>query len=97
MDEIEELYNVVYEKGLYTKSFDEFKTKYSDTASRDKLFSVVSERGYYTKSKEEFSAKYFSSTEKKNSADSLRKKKCRIRHRELVLWMEHSSLNHSLT
>jgi hypothetical protein len=35
MDEIEKLYQAVSKKGLYTKSIDEFRTKYSDNANRE--------------------------------------------------------------
>lgn len=70
MDELEKLYGVVSQRGLYTKSFDEFKQKYSDPESQAKLFSVVSEKQLFTKSKDEFTSKYFPTpinSKKKNS------------------------------
>jgi hypothetical protein len=65
MDEIEKLYKVAKEKGLYTKSFDEFITKYSDENNRQKLYDVVKEQGLYTKSQDEFNSKYFATPLKK--------------------------------
>lgn len=55
---LEKLYGVVKDRGLYTKSFDEFKTKYSDPENMTKLYDVVSSRGLYTKTKDEFIQKY---------------------------------------
>jgi len=66
MDEIQKLYDAVSARGLYTKSFEEFKAKYeSDTDAQAKMFDVVSREGMYTKSKDEFSAKYFTVKKKK--------------------------------
>lgn len=61
MDELQKLFDVVSQKGLYTKSFEEFKAKYSDDVNREKLFGVVSEKGLYTKTYEDFNNKYFTS------------------------------------
>lgn len=60
-DPIDTLYKVVSEKGLYSKSIDEFKKQYSTPDQIDKLYQVVKDQGLYSKSKEEFSGKYFSS------------------------------------
>jgi hypothetical protein len=57
MDEIEKLYQAVSKKGLYTKSIDEFRTKYS-TMLIVKAFNVVAREGLYTKTKEEFNTKF---------------------------------------
>ena len=59
-EELDNLYQVVSDKGLYTKSLEEFKTQYSDSKNQDKLFKIISDRGYYTKTREEFQGKYFS-------------------------------------
>jgi hypothetical protein len=59
-DPLRKLYDIVSEKGLYTKSYDDFKTKYSKPGERDKLFSTVAQEGLYTKSKDDFNKKYFS-------------------------------------
>lgn len=68
MEEIEKLYGVVSKEGLYTKSLDEFKAKYSDESSREKLYNVVSQKGLYTKTREEFNSKYFSEVKKKDDS-----------------------------
>lgn len=62
-DPLEKLYKVVKQQGLYTKSFDEFKTKYSDRANRERLYNVIREQGLYTKSQEEFNRQYFAASE----------------------------------
>jgi len=59
MDEFEKLYNVVSETKLYSKSFDEFKEKYSNEENINKLYNVVSETKLYSKSFDEFKDKYF--------------------------------------
>jgi hypothetical protein len=56
---LKKLYDVVSEKGMYTKSYDDFKSKYSKPEERDKLFNAVAQEGLYTKSKDEFNKKYF--------------------------------------
>jgi len=57
--ELDKLYSVVSQAGLYTKSKDEFKTKYSTPENIDKLYSVASQAGLYTKSKDDFYSKYY--------------------------------------
>ena len=61
MEELDNLYTVVKDKGLYTKSLEEFKAQYSDPKNQDKLYEVVNSRGYYTKTRDEFQSKYFGS------------------------------------
>ena len=63
---IKKLYKVVKDKGLYTKSYDEFVSKYSTPEEVDKLHRVVTEQGLYTKSRQDFDAQYFPTPEKKN-------------------------------
>jgi hypothetical protein len=47
MEELENLYNFISGEGLYTKSFDEFKTQFSDATYQDKVFiKAVSERRF---------------------------------------------------
>ena len=59
MNELEKLYSLLSREGYYTKSFDEFKSKYDeDEAYRNKVFSVVSRDGFFTKSKDEFFQKF---------------------------------------
>ncbi len=68
--ELDKLYSVVSQAGLYTKSKDEFKTKYSTPESIDKLYSVASQAGLYTKSKDDFYSKYYPDLGKKVSAQN---------------------------
>lgn len=58
-DPLQKLYDVVHDKGLYTKTFDEFKSKYNNPQEQDKLFGIVAQQGLYTKGKDEFLKKYF--------------------------------------
>ena len=66
MEELEKLYTVISEKGLYTKSFEEFQEQYNDPAYRDKVFEAVTQRGLYTNTREDFDSKYSPTSEKKN-------------------------------
>ena len=68
MPEIEKLYSVVKDNGLYTKSYDEFVGKYSDEQNMSKLYQVVYDQGLYTKSFDDFKGKYFTQVKKKESA-----------------------------
>tara|TARA_R110000851_G_scaffold159563_1_gene302809 strand:- start:8545 stop:17787 length:9243 start_codon:yes stop_codon:yes gene_type:complete len=65
MDELEKLYNGLIESGDYTKSFEDFKSKYSTTESISSLYKGLNSTGDYTKSKDEFVNKYFTVPEKK--------------------------------
>jgi len=58
MEELQKLFNVLKREGYYTKSFEDFQSKYQDETYRDKVFNVVSRDGFYTKSKEEFLSKF---------------------------------------
>lgn len=62
---IRKLYKVVKDKGLYTKSYDEFVKQYSTPEAKDKLHKVVVDQGLYTKSRQDFDAQYFPSSKKK--------------------------------
>lgn len=55
----EKLYRVITEKGLYTKSFEEFNEQFSSKEKQIKLYNAVYERELYTKSQNEFLNKYF--------------------------------------
>lgn len=67
MPEIEKLYSVVKDNGLYTKSYDEFVSKYSNEQNMSKLYQVVYDQGLYTKSFDDFKGKYFTGVKKKES------------------------------
>jgi len=59
MDELQKLYDVLVREGKYTKSFEEFKNKWSsDTDYQNQVFDVVSRDGLYTKDKQSFFQKY---------------------------------------
>jgi hypothetical protein len=59
MDELQKLYDVLVREGKYTKSFEEFQSKWGqDQAYKDKVFDVVTRDGLYTKDKESFFQKY---------------------------------------
>ena len=58
MDELEKLYNVLVRDGYYTKSFEDFKTKWSDTDYQQKVYDVVNRDNLYTKDYESFINKY---------------------------------------
>ena len=75
MPEIENLYSVVKDNGLYTKSYDEFVSKYSDEQNMSKLYQVVYDQGLYTKSFNDFKGKYFTQVKKKESASPSQQKK----------------------
>ena len=58
MENLQKLYNVLTQEGLYTKSYDEFEQQYQDENYRDKVFNVAVQEGLYTKSQDEFNQQY---------------------------------------
>lgn len=63
------LFSDLSKDGLYTKSFDEFKAKYSTPEAQAKLHSGLVSDGLYTKSLNDFKSQYFTITptaQKKN-------------------------------
>jgi hypothetical protein len=59
MDELQKLYDVLVREGKYTKSFEEFQTRWGqDQAYKDKVYDVVLRDGLYTKDKNSFFQKY---------------------------------------
>lgn len=58
MDELQKLYEVLAREGYYTKSFEEFQSRYDDDAYRDQVYSVLSRDEIYTKSRDEFEQQY---------------------------------------
>ena len=58
MDELQKLYNLLVEEGYYTKSFEEFQSRYDDDGYRDQVYDVLSRDQFYTKSRDEFEQKY---------------------------------------
>jgi hypothetical protein len=70
-DPLKDMYNILSspDNKYYTKSFDEFKKKYSSKDEVDKLFDFVSGEQLYTKSKDDFYGKYFPSLTDKKKED----------------------------
>ena len=61
MDEqLKKLFDALSSNGYYTKSFEDFKVQFADSAYQDKVFGVVSKEGLFTKSKDDFINKYTS-------------------------------------
>ena len=59
MEELQKLYDVLVREGKYSKSFDEFKSKWSkDAAYKNKVYDVAVRDGLYSKTKDEFFQKY---------------------------------------
>lgn len=59
-DKKEKLYNSLKKQGLYTKSYEEFSSQFSDEKSQAKLYGALSEKKLYTKSVEDFRSQFFS-------------------------------------
>ena len=69
----QKLYDVIVSEGLYTKSYDDFNSQYSNPEAKTKLYNVLKDRGLYSKSAADFENKYFSASpvvEKKNPIQS---------------------------
>lgn len=59
MDELKKLYDVLVREGKYSKSFEEFQTKWSqDEQYKNKVYDVVSRDKLYSKDKDSFFQKY---------------------------------------
>ena len=61
----EELYKILSDKKLYTKSFDEFKSQFSVPEGQAKLYQGMVDKGLYKKSQKDFTNQFFGA-EKKN-------------------------------
>ena len=57
MDELEKLHKVLVREGLYTKSLDEFKQRWSDESYRDKVYKVTKRDGLYSKDQASYNQK----------------------------------------
>src|SRR5436190_20039923 len=62
------LYDKLSEKGLYSKTYDEFKTQFSNPESVKKLHTALVGKNMYSKSADDFQTQFFS--EKKNEVES---------------------------
>jgi hypothetical protein len=61
----EELYKLLNTNKLYTKSFDEFKSQFSNPESQSKLYDGLVQKGLYKKPQKDFTNQFFG-VEKKN-------------------------------
>lgn len=66
-DPLKDLYDGLSAKRLYTKSFDDFKAKYSTPDAVDKLFQGLADRKLYTNSRDDFYKKYFPDQSSQNA------------------------------
>lgn len=59
MEELQKLYDVLVREGKYTKSFEEFQSKWNqDQTYKTQVYDVMSRDGFYTKDKNSFLQKY---------------------------------------
>lgn len=59
------LYNNLVQDGLYSRSYEEFSSKYSTPEAQSKLHSGLVSDGLYSKSAQDFTSQYFSDSEPK--------------------------------
>ena len=55
---MEKLYNLLFEAGDYTKTYEEFVEQYGNNKKSERLYKGLNESGDYTKSFEEFNEQY---------------------------------------
>lgn len=65
MSDPKKLYQSLNSGGLYTKSYDDFKSQFSTPEAQAKLHSTLYDKGLYTKSVEEFGNQFFAAEKKK--------------------------------
>ena len=65
-DKTQILHKTLFDKGLYTKSLDEFSTQFGTPESRQKLHKALFDKGLYTKTAEEFDTQFFPEVKKKD-------------------------------
>ncbi len=58
-DKTQKLYQALYDKGLYTKTYEDFTTQFSDEVKKEKLFNSLNQKGLYTKTYDEFNTQFF--------------------------------------
>lgn len=68
-DNKQKLFESLKSKGLYTKSFDDFNSQFSDSEKVDKLYQKLSSKGLYTRSGSEFTDQFFPDLKKKGSSE----------------------------
>ena len=55
----ERLYNLLVDRGDYTKSFEDFQLQFSNNDSQERLYNFLIDNGDYTKSIDEFTNQFF--------------------------------------
>ena len=70
-DKKQKLYESLKTKGLYTKSFEDFNSQFSDPEKVGKLYEKLSARGLYTRSGSDFTDQFFPDLKKKVSSEGL--------------------------
>jgi hypothetical protein len=69
-DKTQILYQKLYDNGLYTKTYDDFKNQWAVNPEKiQELHSVLSKEGHYTKTLDEFNLQYFPVKKKVSSED----------------------------
>ena len=63
----EELYKILSDKKLYTKSFDDFKSQFSVPEGQAKLYQGMVDKGLYKKSQKDFTNQFFGAEKKKSN------------------------------
>ena len=56
------LYDALNQKGLYTKTYDDFSTQFSNPQSQEKLYGALKEKGLVTIEPGDFRSRYFEDT-----------------------------------
>ena len=60
------LYNALNSKGLYTKSYDDFKVQFSEPDAMERLYGALSDKKLYTKDISDFKEQFFPDIKKKD-------------------------------
>jgi hypothetical protein len=63
------LHKTLVDKGLYTKSYEEFMTQFSDEEKRAKLHGILVEKELYTKGIDDFNTQFFPPVKKKDISE----------------------------
>ena len=59
MDPVRQLYDQLLKQGLYTKSFQDFKSQFATAGAQQQLYDGLNKNKLYTKSFEDFSTQFF--------------------------------------
>ena len=64
------LYNLLTEQGLYTKSYDDFTSQFDAEDKQQKLYDLLQQQELYTKSYDDFTQQFFSQKKKDGPSES---------------------------